>query len=290
VEGIWNRPTTFSLYAPDGTLVDSVEETSAYSQQTVLDIFVNQKGLYRLVIEYEGTMSMDYAIDVKYDVDYNGDGIPDKNDPWLFSIDFQEDSDNDQLSNWLELIVGTDIFNPDSDSDSMTDGWEYNHGLDPLIDDSTDDLDGDGLSNIEEFEILTEPDNVDTDADGMDDKWETDYGLDPLVADSHEDPDGDTLSNIDEYNLGTSPVSSDTDQDSMPDYYEIEMGLNPLVDDSSSDLDSDGVSNLDEYLRGTSPAIYDFPIVLLLGVAAVVVSIIAGGYIYYQKYWVHLGG
>ncbi|MHA2042681.1 MAG: M28 family metallopeptidase [Candidatus Thorarchaeota archaeon] len=290
VEGIWNRPTTFSLYAPDGTLVDSVDETSAYSQQTIFDTFANQKGLYRLVIEYEGSMSVDYTIDVEYDVDYNGDGIPDKDDPWLFSIDFQEDSDNDLLSNGLELILGTDIFHPDSDSDFMPDGWEYNHGLDPLVDDSADDLDGDGLSNIEEFQIHTEPNNVDTEADGMDDKWETDYGLNPLVVDSHEDPDEDTLSNIDEYNHGTSPISSDTDQDSMPDNYEIEKGLNPLVDDSSGDLDNDGVSNLDEYLRGTNPVHYDYPIVLVFGVAATVATIIVGGYVYYQKYWVHLGG
>jgi hypothetical protein len=76
----------------------------------------------------------------------------------------------------------------------------------------------------------------------------------------------------------------------MPDNYEIEKGLNPLVDDSSGDLDNDGVSNLDEYLRGTNPVHYDYPIVLVFGVAATVATIIVGGYVYYQKYWVHLGG
>jgi hypothetical protein len=290
VEGIWDQPTTFSLYAPDDTLVDSVDETATVLPQTIFDTFVSQEGLYRLVIEYEGVSSMDYTIDVEYDVDYNGDGSPDKDDPWFFSFDFHEDSDGDMLNNGLELILGTDIFNPDSDADTMPDGWEHNHGLDPLVDDSAEDFDGDGLTNIEEFDLLTRPDLVDTEGDGMDDKWEVDYGLNPLVVDSYGDPDGDTLTNIDEYNYGTSPISSDTDQDSMPDNYEIEMGLNPLVDDSARDHDEDGVSNLDEYLRGTRPNYYDFPIVLVLGVAAVVATIIVGGYVYYQKYWVHLGG
>ncbi len=290
VEAIWDQRTAFYLYAPDGTLVDSLDEAATPLQQTIFDTFVSQKGLYRLVIEYEGGSSMDYAIDVEYDVDYNGDGFPDKDDQWFFAIAFAEDSDDDMLSNGLELVLGTDHMNPDSDSDLMTDGWEYYHGLNPLVNDSAGDFDEDGLLNIEEFDLHTEPDNVDTDADGMDDKWEVDYGLDPLVVDSHHDPDGDSLTNINEYAHGTSPISSDTDQDTMPDNYEVENGLNPLVDDSSRDLDNDGISNLDEYLRGTDPANYDFPIVLALGVAAVAATIIAGGYVYYQKYWVHLGG
>jgi hypothetical protein len=290
VEALWDQPTTFSLFAPDDTLVDSVELAATHSQQTIFDTLVSQKGLYRLVIEYEGASWMDYTIDVEYDVDYNGDGIADKDDPWLFSTLFIDDSDEDSLSDGLEMVLGTDVLNPDSDSDSMTDGWEYENGLDPLVDDSADDLDGDGLSNVEEFNLLTEPDNVDTEADGMDDKWEADYGLNPLVVDSHEDPDGDTLTNIIEYVHGTSPISSDTDQDSMPDNYEIEMGLNPLVDDSSNDPDEDGVDNLNEYLRGTNPLYYDFPVVLVLGVGASVALVIIGGYLYYQKRWVHLGG
>lgn len=290
MEAIWDQPARFSLYAPDGTLVESVEENRVHSQQTIFDTTVSQKGLYRLVIEYEASMWMGYTIDVEYDVDYNGNGVADSDDPWLFSTAFQDDSDNDDLSNGIENVLGTDFLNPDSDADSMTDGWEYYHGLNPLVDDSAEDLDGDGLINVDEFNSNTNPEVEDSDGDGMDDKWEVDYGLDPIAVDSHEDPDEDTLTNIVEYNLGTSPISSDTDQDSMPDNYEIEMGLNPLVDDSTDDQDGDGVSNLDEYLRGTSPNYYDFPIVLAMGIAAVLATVIAAGYIYYKKYWVHLGG
>jgi hypothetical protein len=290
VEALCDRTANFYLYAPGGALIDSVEDVASGSQQTIFDTFVSELGLYRLVIEHEGASLMGYSIDVEYDVDYNGDGYMDRDYPWFYPASFEEDTDQDSLSNGLELILGTDSMNPDSDLDLMPDGWEYYHGLNPLVDDASGDLDGDGLINVDEFNANTDPELADSEGDGMDDKWEVDYGLDPLAVDSHEDPDEDTLTNIVEYSLGTSPISSDTDQDSMPDNYEVENGLNPLVDDSSGDLDEDGVSNLDEYLRGTNPNIPNFPIVLVFGVAGVVATVIVGGYIYYQKYWVHLGG
>ncbi|MFX0056333.1 MAG: M28 family peptidase [Candidatus Hermodarchaeota archaeon] len=290
VNAFCDRIANFYLYGPNGALVDSAEDVNPNTQQTIFNTFVSQLGLYRLVIEHDSASLMGYSIDVEYDVDYNGDGYPDRDYPWFFPASFEEDTDQDSLTNGVEMILGTDSMNPDSDSDSMPDGWEYYHGLNPLVDDSAGDLDGDGLINVEEFNANTDPEVKDSEGDGMDDKWEVDYGLDPLAVDSHEDPDEDTLTNIVEYNLGTSPISSDTDQDSMPDNYEIENGLDPLVDDSSGDLDEDGVNNLDEYLRGTNPNHYDFPMVIVMSVAGIVATVIFGGYIYYQKYWVHLGG
>jgi hypothetical protein len=290
VKALSDRTANFYLYGPDGSLVDSVDDVNPGTQQTIFDTYVSQLGLYRLVIEYEGASLMDYTIDVEYDIDYNGDGYLDRDYPWFYPASFEEDTDQDSLPNGLEMILGTDSMNPDSDSDSMPDGWEYYHGLDPLVNDAAGDLDGDGLINVDEFNANTDPEVSDSEGDGMDDKWEIDYGLDPLAVDSHEDPDEDTLTNIVEYNLGTSPVSADTDQDSMPDNYEVDNGLNPLVDDSSADPDEDGVSNLDEYLRGTDPNHYDFPMVIAMSVSGIVAVVIVGGYIYYQKYWVHLGG
>jgi hypothetical protein len=290
VKALCDRTSNFYVYGPSGALIDSVEDVPADTQQTIFDIFVSQLGLYRLVIEYEGTSLMGYAIDVEYDIDYNGDDYPDRDYPWFYPASFQEDTDQDSLPNGLEMILGTDTLNPDSDSDTMPDGWEYYHGLNPLVNDAAGDLDGDGLINVEEFNANTDPESSDSEGDGMDDRWEVYYGLDPLAVDSHEDPDEDTLTNIVEYNLGTSPISSDTDQDSMPDNYEVDNGLNPLVDDSSADPDEDGISNLDEYLRGTDPNHYDLPMVIVMGVAGIVAIVIVGGYIYYQKYWVHLGG
>ncbi|MFX1606880.1 MAG: hypothetical protein ACFFDD_13380, partial [Promethearchaeota archaeon] len=46
---------------------------------------------------------------------------------------------------------------PDSDSDTMPDLWEIEHGLDPTIDDSLGDPDNDAVTNVREFEDGTDP-------------------------------------------------------------------------------------------------------------------------------------
>jgi Zn-dependent metalloprotease/streptogramin lyase len=68
------------------------------------------------------------------------------------------DSDGDGLSDWDEINVhGTDPTNPDTDGDGMPDGWEFDHGLDPLVDDAAGDLDGDGWTNLQEYEEGSDP-------------------------------------------------------------------------------------------------------------------------------------
>jgi hypothetical protein len=42
-----------------------------------------------------------------------------------------KDSDQDGLSDWQEVILGTDPFNPDTDGDGYLDGTEYKLGFDP---------------------------------------------------------------------------------------------------------------------------------------------------------------
>ena len=124
------------------------------------------------------------------------------------------DSDEDGLSDALELSIGTDInkidtdadgatdyqevaydgesdsYNPaqdpnpmvvDSDSDTIPDGYEINYGLNPLVDDTSGDLDGDALTNQQEYDLHTRPDKIDTDDDGRNDKWEIDNATNPLV-------------------------------------------------------------------------------------------------------------
>ncbi len=46
--------------------------------------------------------------------------------------DPNQDADNDGLANGLELLLGTDPFNPDSDGDGFSDGVEVASGSDPL--------------------------------------------------------------------------------------------------------------------------------------------------------------
>ncbi|MHA1124527.1 MAG: hypothetical protein ACTSO7_01400 [Candidatus Heimdallarchaeota archaeon] len=47
-------------------------------------------------------------------------------------VSYTKDSDNDLLSDFFELILGTDPLNPDTDGDDFSDGEEYLAGTDPL--------------------------------------------------------------------------------------------------------------------------------------------------------------
>ena len=78
-----------------------------------------------------------------------------------------EDSDADNYADALELEVGLDPYNPDTDGDGVADGDEANIDFtDPFIWDS----DGDGISDGEElFSLLTDPLVWDTNGDGVGD-------------------------------------------------------------------------------------------------------------------------
>jgi hypothetical protein len=68
-------------------------------------------------------------------------------------------------------VYGTNPTNSDSDGDRLPDGWEVNHGLNPLDgSDADDDPDDDGLTNWEEYQKHTDPRDPDTDDDGLTDR------------------------------------------------------------------------------------------------------------------------
>ncbi len=150
----------------------------------------------------------------------------------------------------------------DTDGDGMPDAYEFENGLNPLVNDADDDLDLDGLSNFEEFsQTGTAPNRFDTDGDGLGDGVELGLGTDPLNPDTDGDgiPDGmdpdplvfdsdidgdrirdvddsdmdnDGLSNEQELGLGTDPRKFDTDGDGWPDGLEVEAGSDPLDETS----------------------------------------------------------
>ncbi len=80
-----------------------------------------------------------------------------------------QDSDDDGLKNYEEKEIGTDLLNPDTDGDGMTDGWEVAYSLNPLADDAQENPDGDCYTNIEEYHTGTNPsdpsDQIDIEGD-----------------------------------------------------------------------------------------------------------------------------
>ena len=97
------------------------------------------------------------------------------------------DPDGDGLTNEVELTgTETDPLEADTDHDSLPDGWEAGHGLDPNDDGSGSvdngpegDPDHDGVPNGDEWDADTDPSNADSDSDGITDGGELDQGSDP---------------------------------------------------------------------------------------------------------------
>lgn len=132
-----------------------------------------------------------------------------------YSVDFL-DSDEDGLPDIFELQLGTNVNEPDSDGDDLTDYQEvYITGTDPTVYDSVTsgvsdadaDSDDDRLSNAQEIELGTNPQLSDTDDDGLSDYDELNiYHTDPLNPDS----DGDGLQDGDEPHIGLDPTNPET--------------------------------------------------------------------------------
>lgn len=114
---------------------------------------------------------------------------------------FDNDWDNDGLSNSLERELGTDPRNPDTDGDGLEDGIEHNVlGTDPLLPDTDDD----GLTDGDEVLVhSTDPLHPDTDRDGFLDGEEIQAGTDPLDPLSYERTTNGRWPDLREHATGT---------------------------------------------------------------------------------------
>lgn len=116
---------------------------------------------------------------------------------------FSEFSDDDQLDDALEMMLGFDPLSSDTDGDGVSDDQEDN--------------DGDGLTILQELDLGTYLWTDDSDMDGIKDGDEVNvYETDPLNPDS----DGDDIIDGDELKLGTDPSNTDSDNDGIPDNHE----------------------------------------------------------------------
>lgn len=136
------------------------------------------------------------------------------------------DNDKEGLINYLEGVYGTDVNNPDTDNDGLTDYQEIAVlGTNPLakdtdkngIEDGDEDFDKDGITNKEEFRVKGNPLSSDTDYDGLDDSKELKLG----TALDNADTDNDGLKDPQELEIGTSPLNPDTNGNGILDGKEI---------------------------------------------------------------------
>jgi len=210
----WGGGATFSIYDPEGLLIEEIafDDASPWESSIVLETPVSQRGVYQLhVFNHRGTTA-GYDVSWVYDSDIDRNSITDSEEFWFgFDVNlFSTDQDSDTLTDAYEMIIGTDWESPDSDSDALPDNWELEYGLDPLDpSDALHDEDGDSLTNLEEFTYGSNPFLVDSDKDEIPDKWEIDNNLDPSVNDASEDPDNDQITNLEEYLAGSDPNVAD---------------------------------------------------------------------------------
>lgn len=125
------------------------------------------------------------------------------------------DSDNDCIPDIIEIELGLDPNNPDSDGNSIPDGEE--------------DPDLDGLTNCAEIFLGTDPNLADSDFDGLDDGEEV-------------------------FALGTNPRNPDTDFDGLRDGEEIfPPDGRSITDPFRADSDFDGIDDGLEVASNTDP-------------------------------------
>lgn len=139
-------------------------------------------------------------ISVDFELDSDQDNIPDYNEKKLGTDKYKADTDDDGLNDYIELACGYDPLKPDTDDNGVNDGDE--------------DLDSDGLTNIEELQLGTDISDMDTDSDDLLDGEEVNtYNTDPLTADT----DKDSILDGDELKFGLDPLKEDTDDDGILD-------------------------------------------------------------------------
>jgi hypothetical protein len=171
------------------------------------------------------------------------------------NIEDEIDSDGDGLFDGWETDHGLDPVNPDTDGDGMDDGWEVEFALKPLIDDSTVDQDLDGydisgngeleltefFTNLQEYELDTDPRNSDTDNDGLPDGWE--YYFKTICENAINNKSRTWLTETPDIPDPKNPNDSNIDIDF----------LYKKKDVKAYTLSPDGLNNFQEYTKGTDP-------------------------------------
>lgn len=119
--------------------------------------------------------------------DFDFDGLSGCEEVLLCTYPGVNDSDGDCLSDGLEIALGLDPLNPDSDGDETPDGDEDSD--ENGFPDAEDDFDQDGLSNCQEAMLGINPMDRDSDGDGFHDGAEVDVVTGELISDPRNPDD-----------------------------------------------------------------------------------------------------
>lgn len=231
----------------------------------------------------------DSEIGVTNPITVEGDGIDDYIE-YLLGLnptqnDAAIDTDDDDLPNLGEALLGTSPYKADTDGDRLNDGWEVG-----VSDEYTD------VTNATIYQLglfRTDPNEYDTDFDGLDDgdeldmwatiganAWTTDYDNDTPVDPLHialgivshfshnlrdADSDGDGFDDGQEWLIfRTRPDLADTDGDGDSDFQEVMALVTDPLDPTSNrttslnapngtDTDGDRLTDDAEATYGTNP-------------------------------------
>ncbi len=210
---VYSNDVLFTLTTDSGDSIlhsseHDLDEDDLYSlteADLMTDAFNSDSDSDTMTDGWEHAHGLDPTTDDSLD-DLDGDLLTNIEEFNLGTFPDSIDTDEDMAGDYDEVNVhGTDPTDPDSDQDTMTDGWEILYGLNPLVNDADGDLDNDTLTNAQEFQHGTRPDLPDTDSDSMPDWWEVEYLLKPTTDDADEDKDLDGSTNLEEFLAGTNP-------------------------------------------------------------------------------------
>jgi hypothetical protein len=207
--GTWATGTNaylcFGALAPANSIADtnfrgSMDRirtwSSALSQTEVTRLYrqdIDRDGLWD--ITESGARYSDYQSALPYHPAPNDPNAPQPTQtgyarsPYLYSSTL--DFDQDELHDLAEQAAGTRLTEPDTDGDTLTDGFEVAYTFNPLnafslgLTSPRDDLsdpDSDSLSTLTEYFNGSNPRNSNTDGDATDDTTEVAQGSDPANA------------------------------------------------------------------------------------------------------------
>jgi uncharacterized protein DUF1566/carboxypeptidase family protein/PKD domain-containing protein/thrombospondin type 3 repeat protein len=165
-------PISWETQGLGGDVAIYLSRNGGKTWETIADSTPND-GSYEWMVGGDGSFSCQLKIESLSDSsksviqglftingDSDSDGMPDVWEITYFtdlSQNETDDPDSDDLPNLAEYHNSTYPNDIDTDNDRMNDGWEVEHGLNPITDDSGLDPDKDMFTNGREYQDQTDP-------------------------------------------------------------------------------------------------------------------------------------